>query len=261
MRYFGVFPHSAATASAMERPQSAGRVGAGANQWTFDRTNMSALRDDMPNMGTMQMTHGSGGGLLGAHHAASAMDFTVANRTTGSDSPLMGSVNLGSSRTLGRGAGVAAAPVAGARGGILGKLGRGRVLPGQLACRHAVTGGSVAPNQLPSLTSRVCGCRCGCVWLQAGLQGDPQRAPAGHRTTRTAQDRRRTAASVAAAADTGRGRGTGIPTAGGTTTMTATRTTLRRTMREGTRCCSSATGSYRTSKVCRVVRGDTGRWV
>ncbi len=111
----------------MERPQSAGRVGAGANQWTFDRTNnMSAMRDDMPNMGTMQMTHGSGGGLLGGHHAASAMDFTVANRTAGSDSPLMGSVNLGSSRTLGRGAGVAAAPAAGARGGILGELVRVR---------------------------------------------------------------------------------------------------------------------------------------
>ncbi|GLC74270.1 hypothetical protein PLESTF_001483200 [Pleodorina starrii] len=99
-----------ATASAMEQ---GGRAGAG--QWTMGRNGASGFGDDMPNMGTVQMTNGFG--AMGAQQgspAHSGLNYTVANRTTSSDSPLMGSVNLGNSRTIRSAAPAAAATPAGA---------------------------------------------------------------------------------------------------------------------------------------------------
>ncbi|KXZ47617.1 hypothetical protein GPECTOR_34g776 [Gonium pectorale] len=83
-----------ATASALDH----GSPG-GAGQWTWDRNGMAGLADDMPNMGTVQMTHGPG--QLPSHGSpARPLEYTAGNRTNASDSPLMGSVNLGNSRTL-----------------------------------------------------------------------------------------------------------------------------------------------------------------
>lgn len=84
-----------ATAGALEH---GGRGGAA--QWTTDRNGASAFGDDMPNMGTVQMTNGfSGIGLQGLQ-ARGGLEYTSGNRTNASDSPLMGSVNLGNSRTI-----------------------------------------------------------------------------------------------------------------------------------------------------------------
>ncbi|GIL79309.1 hypothetical protein Vretimale_16509 [Volvox reticuliferus] len=88
-----------ATASAVEQ----GGLG-GAAQWQMNRNGASGFGDDMPNMGSVQLTNGFGFGMQG-----SAAQYPAGNRTNASDSPLMGSVNLGSSRPIGSGpaAGVA----------------------------------------------------------------------------------------------------------------------------------------------------------
>ncbi|KAG2485570.1 hypothetical protein HYH03_015734 [Edaphochlamys debaryana] len=111
-------PGLQATAGALEHPGAPGAA------WTWDRNPMGATRDDMPNMGTVQMPHGTGlgGGATRGMGGGRGLDHTTA-----SDSPLMGSVVLGNSRTLG--AAVAAAggggrPVvsAGGRGPVGGIL-------------------------------------------------------------------------------------------------------------------------------------------
>ncbi|EFJ46297.1 NimA-related protein kinase 5 [Volvox carteri f. nagariensis] len=79
-----------ATAGALEQ----GARG-GAGQWGMDYNGASVLGDDMPNMGTVQMTNG-----YGMQGAAARGLYTAGLRTNASDSPLMGSVNLGNSRTM-----------------------------------------------------------------------------------------------------------------------------------------------------------------
>ncbi|GFR44592.1 hypothetical protein Agub_g5870 [Astrephomene gubernaculifera] len=108
-----------ATASAMEH----GGGGAGVGQYNnWDRTALSGLHDDMPNMGTVQMTHGPGQ-LAMPGPGARGLDCTAANRTTASDSPLMGSVNLGNSRTLRSGSAATAGGALGASAGRIGSAG------------------------------------------------------------------------------------------------------------------------------------------
>ncbi|GIL57802.1 hypothetical protein Vafri_13045 [Volvox africanus] len=86
-----------ATASAVEQ----GGWG-GAAQWTMNRNGTSAFGDDMPNMGSVQLTNGFG------FMKGSAAQCMEGNLTNASDSPLMGSVNLSGSRPIGSGpAGVA----------------------------------------------------------------------------------------------------------------------------------------------------------
>ncbi|KAG2432825.1 hypothetical protein HXX76_008559 [Chlamydomonas incerta] len=83
--------------------------GGGNNGWTYGGRN-----DDMPNMGTVQFTQGPGSSAFGAGARGSParpLEYTAGNRTGASDSPLMGSVVLGNSRTMagiGTGAGASA---------------------------------------------------------------------------------------------------------------------------------------------------------
>ncbi|KAG2448901.1 hypothetical protein HYH02_006249 [Chlamydomonas schloesseri] len=91
------------------------------NGWTYGRN------DDMPNMGTVQLTQGPGSSAFRGSPAR-PLEYTAGNRTNASDSPLMGSVVLGNSRTLGgigTGAGAGAAASSGrpgSRGGPGGSI-------------------------------------------------------------------------------------------------------------------------------------------
>ncbi|PNH02758.1 Serine/threonine-protein kinase Nek4 [Tetrabaena socialis] len=99
-----------ATASSAE--QAGGRT----QQWPspgWEHGGMSGGMgaDDMPNMGTVQMSRGPapiGAGNTRGSPAARPMDYSVANRTGASDSPLMGSVNLGTMGNTRTGGGMAA---------------------------------------------------------------------------------------------------------------------------------------------------------